>query len=157
MKKRGMFLAETVVKVIIALICLILLVYLLYSIYSKGQDDEKLDQAKASLNFLIEELNQGRTQVEIYNPEGWHLGSWPHRVTNKFLLWNTGSGVEMPNSCDSLGWNECLCICKKDSGDGCDDNGYCVESNIKLQNADMKIEKPLPVVLELNSGELQRR
>jgi len=99
MNKKGFLLGEETLKIIIAVICIGFLVYLLFSLYYAHARNKELEQAKASLEYLIKEINAERTEVRIYNPEGWDISSFkkPERI---------------PNQCLSKGWESCICICQ---------------------------------------------
>lgn len=99
--KRGFLLAEETLKIIIALISISFLIYFLTALYFTSQNSKGLEQAEASLEFLIKEINDGRDEVEIYNPKDWVILSWPYGNENK-----------LPNSCSNLGWGDCVCITK---------------------------------------------
>ncbi len=93
-----MLLAEETLKIVLAFIAIGFLVYFLVSLWMANQDSKDLELAKASLQHLVDEINDGRKSVEIYNPEGYWLMSWPH-------------GNEKPLYCENLNWDNCLCIC----------------------------------------------
>ncbi|MAH03669.1 hypothetical protein CMI39_02685 [Candidatus Pacearchaeota archaeon] len=103
--KKGFLLAEETLKIVIALIAISFLIYFLSSLYFNSQKDEKLEFAKASLEHLMEEINsieEGKPKdVEIYNPEGWVVVSWPY-LDEKLI----------PNSCSNFKGKSCICICK---------------------------------------------
>lgn len=99
MNKKGFLLVEETLKIVIALISITFLVYFLVSLYTTNQNNKNLELAKASLEHLIGEVNSDVTQVEIYNPPGWVIISWPFKG-------------ERPNSCSNLGWVNCLCVCE---------------------------------------------
>ena len=83
-QRKGFLLAEETLKIIIAVISIGFLVYFLAALYFANRDAEKLEQAGASLEFLISEVNLQREEVVLYNPEGWVLTSWPHGVRKGF-------------------------------------------------------------------------
>ena len=126
MKKKGFLLAEETLKIVLAVIAIGFLAYLLFSIYQSNQTSKNLEFAKESLNHIVEEMNSERTRVEIYNPKGWHLGSWPHDVTEGFLIF-TETSTQMPLSCSNFGWESCICICEDNNADSCDSKGVCVD------------------------------
>jgi len=99
--KHGFLLAEETLKIIIAVISIGFLVYFLTALYFTNQDSKELEQAEASLEFLIKEINDDRKEVTIFNPEDWVILSWPHGNENK-----------LPDSCSSLKWESCICITK---------------------------------------------
>ena len=155
---RGFLLAEETLKIVIAVICIGFLVYFLTALYMSNKDSKDLELAKASLKHLVDEINDGREIVEIYNPSsfdkfpgGWILISFPI------------SGA-IPNSCSNLGWENCICICNEDAttikdtglAEDCDNNGICLEESFIVKNKKIKLENP-PVVLEIQSGEITRK
>jgi len=153
--KNGFLLAEETLKIIIAVICLGFLAYFLVSIYMNSKTEEKLELAKASLGYLVEEINARHDNVEIYNPKGWVIVSW--------------AKGNMPNSCSNLGWENCLCICenvgffkkgfnfikkifvKKDDLERfikkCDNTGYCLQDSSKVDGL-IKIDPPLRLKID---------
>ncbi len=156
--RRGFLLAEETLKIVIALICISFLIYLLTSLYFKNKDSKDLELAKASLEHLVNEINAKAPSVEIYNPKGWVIGVWPHDTTKRiwyylFLLSETKIGL--PKYCENLGWDRCICICKKDDQDKCDDLGFCLESDSKIEGGAIEIEKP-PITLKIDGGEITK-
>ena len=132
--KKAFLLAEETLKIIIAVICISFLAYFLISLYMKSSADEKLEQAKASLEYLVKEINAGASSgqprdVEIYNPEDWSISSWGSEE------------IPFPKSCDNLGWKNCLCICDEDKltltldglSKNCDKDGFCLENNFVVE------------------------
>ncbi len=97
--KRGFLLAEETLKIIIAVICIGFLVYFLVALYFNNKNSQDLDQAKSSLNHVDEAITANLNQVEIYNPKGWVLLSWPYQ-----------NEAKLPKSCSNLGWTACLCM-----------------------------------------------
>jgi len=97
--KKGLLLAEETLKMILALISLSILAYLLFSIYGSGKEAKDLEFAESSLDRLVREISVGAEEVEIYNPEGWVLMSWPYSEDDEILL-----------SCSNLGWKDCICM-----------------------------------------------
>ena len=146
--KRGFLLAEETLKIVLAVIAIGFLAYLLFSIYQSNQTSKNLEFAKESLNHLVEEINSERAQVEIYNPEGWKLGSWPHEVTEGFLIF-TETSTQMPLSCSNLGWESCICICEDNNADSCDNKGVCVNKEFQLEEDNIELTN-LPVTLAID-------
>jgi hypothetical protein len=123
MNKRGFFLAEETMKIILAVICLGFLIFVLgkmYYSYSIGKEEQ---QAKDTLARIETEINSmkedGQREIMIYNPDSWFLVGF--------------SGQEMPNFCIEKKWNTCLCACSKTIKpwvigikDKCDNEGTCV-------------------------------
>jgi hypothetical protein len=157
--KKGFLLAEETLKIVIALICISFLIYFLSSLYFKNKDSKDLELAKASLERLVEEINAEATSVEIYNPKGWVLSSWPHDTTKR--IWYTAWLKKeikkgSPQYCENLGWKNCICICKKNDQNKCDDLGFCLESNgIEIEGKSIELEN-LPMTLNLERGEITK-
>ncbi|MBI2044057.1 hypothetical protein HYT24_01710 [Candidatus Pacearchaeota archaeon] len=97
--KRGFLLAEETLKIIIAVISIGFLIYFLAALYYNNKNSKDLELAEASLEHLTESINSNLNEVEIYNPGGWIILSWPYKNENK-----------IPNSCLNLGWQSCICI-----------------------------------------------
>jgi hypothetical protein len=144
--RKGFLLAEETLKIIIAVICISFLVYFLISLYMKNSESKDLEMAKTSLERLIKEINVGHDSVEIYNPKGWFVISWPKDVNKRifYMPWkiNTLKNVK-PLFCENLGWDNCLCICNGDSLDDCENQGICLESSTEVQEGKIKINPPL--------------
>ena len=130
--KKGFLLAEETLKIILAVISIGFLIYFLTALYFANQNSEELEQAEASLEHLIEGINSMKEgdvrKVEIYNPEGWAISSWPYEN-------------DKPESCELNNWESCLCICKNPMMafssnflDNCEDKskGVCLENTEKL-------------------------
>ena len=101
MNKKAFLLAEETLKMVIALISISFLIYFLSALYFTNQNSKDLELAEATLENLIESANSGIEEVEIYNPEGWVLISWPYQDKDK-----------TPLSCSKLNWESCICIIK---------------------------------------------
>ena len=151
--KNGFLLAEETLKIVIALISITFLIYFLTALYFENQISEELEQAEASLKFLVSEINDGREEVTIYNPEGWWIISWPYE------------GI-MPDTCSNPEWENCICIFPKGiftntvegyKEDG--DEGECKEiskaaivSSLDDKQSPIKIENP-PLKLNIEYGD----
>jgi hypothetical protein len=136
--KKGLLLPEETLKVVLAVLCLTFLAILLYSIYNAGKKSEDLGFATESVNFFVQEIRDGKTSVDIYNPSGWYLTSWPY-------------GGEEPLSCSKLGWTSCICICEKNDADSCDSKGICINTKEKFQidGENIEIKNP-PITLTID-------
>jgi len=134
MNKRGFLLAEETLKIVIAVIAIGFLIYFLTSIYLRSQESKDLELAKSSLEHLISEINLESSEVEIYNPKGWVVVSWPSDIISRTLLHPLSGEVEkdMPNFCENLNWETCLCICKNRKAEDCDEKGVCENNENKL-------------------------
>jgi len=120
MNKRGFLLAEETLKLVIAVIAIGFLVYFLVSLYFSSQSSKELGQAESSINFLMNEIEAGKTAVDIYNPKNW---------------WILSSNGE-------------LCICKDNQYASCNEKGVCEISEFAIE-AGIKIENP-PITLNIN-------
>jgi len=143
-------LAEETLKIILAVIAIGFLAYLLFSIYSTRRESRDLELAKSSLDFFMAEINSEKTEIEIYNPAGWWIASWPYNQIK-------------PNFCSNLGWENCLCIFPKglwskrpESYAEDSDNGVCKEvskviivSSIGGKQSPIKIADP-PLILNVS-------
>ena len=124
--KKGFLLGEETVKIVISLIVLVFLVILLFKLYN-GVQDNKLEQAKSSLNYLIEQINaEGVEEVVIYNPEGWWITVW-HDPN--------------PDLCSK--WDSCLCICDGNSIGDCDKKGVCKGFNLDFDEVQIDPSNPI--------------
>lgn len=149
MNKKGFLLAEETLKIILAVIAIGFLAYLLFSVYSTNKDSANLELAKTSIDSLNKAINEDKSTVEIYNPRNWIICSWPNTYTTGLLIKKINP-AKMPNFCSNLDWNSCLCICKKENPDSCDEDGICIE-NLKSLSLDnnIKIENP-PLMLSID-------
>lgn len=144
--KKGFFLAEETLKIILSVIAIGFLAFLLFSLYNTNKHSQELELAKESLDFLIQEIDSQRTEVQIFNPEEWIIISWPHR------------GI-IPNSCSNLGWTGCVCISEDVSlivqtfsGGSLferfsekSDEGVCLENDFSVKKDGVDVQ---PIVIE---------
>lgn len=88
----------------------------------------ELDFARSSLNSLVDDINQGRTQnSQSINPVGWQIASFPQEIP-----WLFSKKTVIPQSC-SYRWTKCICIFKNDNIPWTNiadeaNKGLCVES-----------------------------
>jgi hypothetical protein len=136
--KKGFFLAEETLKIIISVIVIGFLIYFLASLYFSSKSSDDIEFAKSSVKYLTEQMNSQIAEVQIYNPEDWVLVSWKEG--------------ELPGFCSNLGWKNCICICE--DKDSCQDDGYCKDYNkeIFIKDESIKIDNP-PITLEINYGD----
>ena len=157
--KKGFLLAEETLKIVIALIAISFLVYFLSSLYFNSQNEKKLEFAKASLKHLVEEMNSmGEDKpkdVEIYNPKGWSISSWPFENT-------------FPEQCSNFEGNRCICICKEPWVDfnsnylgNCNDKSICMNNpnnfvvkRVGTSQLPINIEK-VPIILKIENKIIQ--
>lgn len=136
--KKGFFLAEETLKIVIAVIVILFLIYFLASLYFSGKDSEDMKFAESSVKYLVEQMNLKTTEVQIFNPEGWIITAWKKG--------------ELPVSCSNLGWENCICICE--DKDTCNEQGFCSNYNKEIFINDGSIEiDNSPITLEINYGD----
>ena len=134
--KKGFLLAEETLKIIIAVISIGFLVYFLVSLYNSNKNSKGLEQAEASLEFLMQEIANNAEIISIYNPargdlsNQWDIISWPNAQN------------QIPNTCSNLGWENCLCICIKINPDNCGNKGVCRESDFSIAEGNIEIKNP---------------
>jgi len=119
----------------------------------KSKESKDLELAKASLEHLINEINSGHNEVEIFNPTSSDLippySGW---ILISFSFGSSG----LPRFCSNLNWNSCLCICyekfstTRDTGfaKDCDDAGICMQSSFNIEEK-IRLQNP-PVKLNIN-------
>lgn len=153
MKKRGFLLAEETLKIILGVIAIGFLAFLLFSLYSHAKESKQSEYAKESLNFLISEISAGKSTVDVYNPEGWNLGVWPHEVKKEsWISYFSSTTTDTPQTCRNLGWESCICICNNNDANSCDDTGICVNNPDGWDIANKNIElSNLPLTLNIDS------
>ncbi len=162
--KKGFLLGEETLKIILALVAIGFLIYFLVSLYLANSKSKDLELAEASLEHLIEEINSKNSEIEIYNPEGWWIISWPYE------------GI-IPNSCSNVGWENCVCIYRGESGIGKffknlgsrmglskdekerlaiivddEERALCLESDFSFETNPTKIQNP-PLTLNIEYNE----
>ena len=136
MNKRGFFLAEETLKVLVAVICILFLAFFLVSLYNNRKSEQGIKEAEENLERIediISILSEGQTEVQdIPNPKGWYLYTFVEE--------------KKPNSCFG---DNCLCICKSSieiitpQTKKCDEAGRClIISNLGTSNLNLKIRGP---------------
>jgi len=107
LNKKGFFLAEETMKILLAVICLGFLIFVLGKMYYTYATDKDLQQAKDTLSKIEKEINSMKAEdsreIVIYGPV-------PGTFTGKVNYWilMSFSGQGKPSSCTA----DCLCICK---------------------------------------------
>jgi len=146
--KKGFLLAEETLKIILAVIAIGFLAFLLFFLYNANKTAKDLELAEESLDFLFQEINAQRAEVEIYNPKGWIISSW--------------SLGQRPQSCENLGWSSCICICKDNIArfsklNECNIKGICLENPQKFEiDPPIKIKSP-PITLVIDNKIISKR
>ncbi len=149
--RKGFFLAEETLKIVLAVIVIIFLIYFLVSLYFSSKDAENKKFAESSVKYLIEQINLKTAEVQIYNPKGWIITAWRN-------------GEEMPLSCSNLGWKNCVCFCEKYFDyfglskntpiEDCNKENYCLDYNkeIFIKENSIEINNSL-ITLNINYGD----
>jgi len=127
--KRGFFLAEETVKIVLAVIVILFLAGFLFSLYYNYQTNKELEIAKTNLQKLVEESDTGAKTFDVIGSRGWQL-----------ISYSSVSGVNSLQYCDVVGWENCICICKKTFFDwafsdivtACKKNVFCLESQLEI-------------------------
>ncbi|MFH1325422.1 MAG: hypothetical protein ABIH49_01470 [archaeon] len=100
MNRKGFLLGEETLKIVIAVIALVFLIYFLTSLYFTNLNAEKIKQAKADVERIVENadsLAEGESATQVLpNPEGWYLFGF--------------TGEIKPNSCFG---ESCICVCDR--------------------------------------------
>ncbi|MBW6442619.1 type II secretion system GspH family protein [Patescibacteria group bacterium] len=163
--KNGFLLAEETLKIIIAVICILFLAYLLFSLYSSRRSSIKIQQAEGSLLELLGAIQDGNDKVIINNPTDWFIHSWPKSYSKKLFNWVTlkWESIEQTNviplTCETMGWESCLCICKKETHDSCESDGICLSlvDGFKIKNS-IEITPPsIELLINQTSKLIQKR
>jgi len=132
--KKGFFLAEETMKILLAVICLGFLIFILGKMYYSYTVNKEVQQAKDTLAYVEKEINSmkdgEKRQIVIYNPAPGEiintLGNRDYWVLIGF------NNAEKPAFCLEKGWGNCLCICKNSWGlintlvDKCNKDKVCV-------------------------------
>ena len=127
-----------------------------------GFPTETIEEAQQTLDFLEAELNAGHTSIDIYNPEGWNLNSWPQEEKKAFALTKGLEGTDETVKylriiqCVNNGWSKCICLCKENSKSSCEDNGYCINNpgySIQGGSIDL-IDLPITLSVDQNKREI---
>jgi hypothetical protein len=139
MNKKGFLLGEETVKIIIAVIAILFLVLFIIYLYTNYSRDPNLIYAQDSLNYLVGQISVGAQQAEIYNPATpWFITSFPQSA--KLSVTSPIQDI-IPKKCSSIGWTNCLCICKlatvtvnspSSTAQLCDNYGVCLQSNYSV-------------------------
>ena len=111
--KKGEFLEEEVLKIIIAVLGLLLLVLLAVNLYSLFRNTTRIEQAKNNLeeiSRIMIDLKEGeKKSFALLSPSRYLLTSWPLE------------GTALPSQCSGKGWSNCICLCEFDKGDKSND------------------------------------
>ena len=154
MNKKGNLLAKETLKIVLAVISISFLVFFLVSLYYSYSRNKDLELAEASLKHLVEQINAGAEETEIYNPINWEIVTFPISPEKQGVL---------PEICKVQGWENCICICKSKKTAGlitsgmCDDEGTCLDNSFAIGGKKfMGVEavsipiQNLPLILTIN-------
>jgi hypothetical protein len=145
LNKKGFFLAEETMKILLAVICLLFLVFVLGRMYYSYATDDELQQAKDTLTAIEKEVNSivgdDSREIIIYSPKSWFLAGF--------------SGQDMPDFCTEKKWsNGCLCICSStikpwitNMKGNCNNEGTCISFSGKTFTVNSIDLNTLPVTV----------
>lgn len=71
--KKGFFLAEETIRLIVGALILVSLIAVLAFLYYSSQQDQELKFAERSLKYLVERLEAGDKEIILFGPKEWHL------------------------------------------------------------------------------------
>jgi hypothetical protein len=156
MNKKGFFLAEETLKIIIAVICIGFLIFILGKMYYSYTLDKTVQEAKDSLARIEKEINSMKgneeREIVIYKPSPPGLIG----AIGKDYWVLVSFDMSVPDFCNEKGWNSCLCLCKnpfgipligKDLEEKCDEKDICVSFPQKRLIPFQKDLKNLPITL----------
>ncbi len=153
--KRGFFLAEETVKIVLAVIVILFLAGFLFLLYSANSANNNLEIAQKTLKELEKEIKSGKIFFNYLAPKnnfavkGWILVSFPMQQD---------SSLTKPNNC-KIDSKNCLCICgfknfnsainAKGVAKVCEELGTCIESEFKvIQEGGMVLSNGLYITLD---------
>lgn len=141
MNRRGIWLAETTGKMIIAIICIILLIGFGFRLADIARDTQDLKAATShmeNIEKIIKELEGdggGIREYILLNPRKWALIGWPNDLSQFDISQDVVGGDysakvydSIPKICSANGWNKCLCMCEFGIGntlEKCNKNSVC--------------------------------
>ncbi|MFH1430899.1 MAG: hypothetical protein ABIG37_00315 [Nanoarchaeota archaeon] len=159
LNKKGFFLAEETLKIILAVICIGFLIFILGKMYYSYSVDKEDKQAKDTLAYIEKEMNlikdgEPPREIMIYNPApGTIKGGVDWWILYGF------SGQEKPSSC---GGKDCVCICKNSLGipligtdliEKCDEKKICASFSGKISPNRIELtSKNLPMTLSITKS-----
>lgn len=146
--KKGFLLGEEGIKLILAVIAILFLIAFIVFLYNTFSKNEDLDEAKASLEYLVAQIDSGSFQAEVFNPVSWGFVSY-------------SSEENMPKFCSSLGWEKCVCMCKVGGNVhtahlAClvtNKDITCLENDFTVNPVEGIIVAEPPLTLSINQGE----
>lgn len=153
MNKRGFFLAEETMKIMIAVICIGLLLFVLGKMYYTYTFTKDVQQAKDTLARIETEINSmkedGQREIMIYSPE-------PSLSTVDYWILISFDDTKKPKFCTEKGWKNCLCFCKniwverlKTYESKCDETNVCAYFSGKELPSFKKELREIPVSLKI--------
>lgn len=149
--KKGFFLAEETMKIILAVICLGFLIFVLVKMYYSYSGDAS-QQAEDTLKRIETEINSMKEgdsrEVSVYSPLGWTVGGFSDDKTPGNVALCLEKSYEKKDG-------SCLCVCKKNffqKEKPCEGNGVCsFFPNKKFSSGVIIIENP-PVVISITKN-----
>lgn len=120
--KKGFFLAEETIRLIVGALILVSLVSLLAFLYYSSQQDQELKFAENSLKYLLQRIEAGDKQITLFGPSNADLFVWPQKENELDYI---------KDFCESKGISSCICI-QVDLGSPTK-RFVCVENNLNIQ------------------------
>lgn len=166
MNKRGFFLAEETMKIILAVICLGFLLFVLGKMYYSYTLDKEVQQAKDTLARVEKEINSMKgddeRKIVIYGPVLKEKLINFLKQVDWWMLVSFSSG-DKPKFCTEKEWNNCLCICKnslfegvpvagKSTKEKCDETDLCVYFSGKTLSPKSIDLKSLPITIPVTQS-----
>jgi len=157
-KKGGFLLGEETIKIIITVLCFLVLIGILYALYGNFTQDQNVEFAKRTLNYIEKEMNAKSKKIEILNPGP---DFWAKPFAGYWGLVSLSGDV--PNFCKEKSWTKCLCFCPPP---GASVHSYpmacltakplfgpppvvCIQSDFKIKG-DVIVMNKIPIVLNIS-------
>jgi len=106
-----MIITKELLETVLAIISVLLVIGVAVFLYSNYVSNKELEEAKASLNFLVNQASNDATEVVIYNPDKW--GGLVIKNSVWILSFSSSKRQQIPEFCAGKRWNNCICICAK--------------------------------------------
>jgi hypothetical protein len=158
MDKRGFFLAEETLKIVVAVICISFLIFILGKMYYSYSVDKEEQQAKDTLAHIESEINSMKEgdirEIMVYSP-GYSIV----REQIDYWIFMGFDNANRPKYCLEKKWEGCLCLCKNiwvEAFNGYEEKcGVCILSDSKGLSK-IKVDfKELPLALSVKKMDSQ--
>jgi hypothetical protein len=116
-----------------------------------------LDLAKSSLQDLMDGIKNNKQEVDIFNPQGWQILSFPQEIP-----WFFSKKTVIPDSCSKLGWKNCICIFQNDNNpltniaQEADKSGICKETDFKTKDM-IIIKNPSRILINQQAETIEEK